>query len=184
MINRYFQRETLAKEPWKNGGGITREIAKSKPGTGFWRVSIADVNQEGAFSTFPHLARILTVIDGSGMILIFPDREIEALLHKPVTFAGDDEVTGRLPDGPIQNFNLIYDADLYDASVDVFQCEDLEGKRPKGCELQILYCLAGSVSLANGEKLPLHSGIINPSHSVKAASEAALLLEIKLSSRP
>ena len=47
--------------PWKNGGGVTREVAKSSDNQGLiWRLSLADVIQEGTFSTFPKLSRILT----------------------------------------------------------------------------------------------------------------------------
>ncbi|MFN9927385.1 MAG: HutD family protein, partial [Phenylobacterium sp.] len=50
--------------PWKNGGGITRELAVWPPGASFddfvWRVSMAEVHQDGPFSSFPGVDRILT----------------------------------------------------------------------------------------------------------------------------
>ncbi|MFB0872681.1 MULTISPECIES: HutD family protein [unclassified Sphingobium] len=55
-------------QPWKNGGGITREVAVFPPGAGMdefeWRVSIADVSAVGAFSPFKGVDRILTVLEG------------------------------------------------------------------------------------------------------------------------
>ena len=43
--------------PWKNGGGVTREIAKGAaagPDDDWgWRISIAEVERDGPFSTFP-----------------------------------------------------------------------------------------------------------------------------------
>lgn len=52
--------EQLVASPWKNGGGVTREIAAQPPGAsldGFaWRVSVADVAQPGPFSRFPGYA--------------------------------------------------------------------------------------------------------------------------------
>ena len=54
--------------PWKNGGGITREIAAWPPGSGFddfaWRISMAEVREDGPFSSFPGVERILTVLEG------------------------------------------------------------------------------------------------------------------------
>ena len=42
---------------WKNGGGSTTEIAVFPPGAGIgafdWRVSMASVVGDGAFSAFP-----------------------------------------------------------------------------------------------------------------------------------
>src|SRR3546814_2998707 len=62
--------------PWKNGGGVTREIASgggtgSRPGPSWgWRVSLAEVAQDGPFSTFPETDRVIAVIDGAGMDLV------------------------------------------------------------------------------------------------------------------
>src|SRR3546814_17304108 len=59
--------------PWKNGGGVTREIASgggtgSRPGPSWgWRVSLAAVAQDGTFSTFTAPERVLAVHDGAGM---------------------------------------------------------------------------------------------------------------------
>ena len=60
----------LATAPWKNGGGVTREIARlDSDGAMVWRLSIADVAVEGPFSKFAGMQRILTVIEGAGMRL-------------------------------------------------------------------------------------------------------------------
>ncbi|EGD04024.1 hypothetical protein B1M_13530, partial [Burkholderia sp. TJI49] len=46
----------LVASPWKNGGGVTREIAAFPPGAALdafaWRVSVADVGAAGPFSRF------------------------------------------------------------------------------------------------------------------------------------
>lgn len=43
--------------PWKNGGGVTVEIAIHPPGASVnafdWRISMATVAQDGPFSSFP-----------------------------------------------------------------------------------------------------------------------------------
>ena len=69
MIEQFFSRDTITATRWKNGGGVTREVAKSPSQAPFWRVSIANVDQEGPFSSFEGLDRILTVIEGKGMVL-------------------------------------------------------------------------------------------------------------------
>jgi environmental stress-induced protein Ves len=47
--------------PWKNGGGVTREVIAHPPGSDLrhfdWRVSIAEIQGAGAFSSFPGTSR-------------------------------------------------------------------------------------------------------------------------------
>ena len=53
QANAIVRAEALQAIPWKNSGGITREIAASPRGAALdtfdWRISIADVEQSGAF---------------------------------------------------------------------------------------------------------------------------------------
>ncbi len=54
--------------PWKNGGGITREVAVSAqaPDDDFdWRVSIAQVDRGGPFSIFVGVERVLIIMKGA-----------------------------------------------------------------------------------------------------------------------
>ena len=65
----------LKAHPWRNGGGVTRELAshpaaaaaQERPGgAGWdWRVSIADVSKAGDFSAFPGMDRVLTVVEAA-----------------------------------------------------------------------------------------------------------------------
>jgi len=53
---------------WKNGGGITRQVAVSPPESAIadfdWRVSIAEIAAAGPFSLFPGIDRSMAVLDG------------------------------------------------------------------------------------------------------------------------
>ena len=53
-------------QPWKNGGGVTREIIRW-PETGNYdvRVSLAEVERDGPFSTFPGYIRWTVLVAGS-----------------------------------------------------------------------------------------------------------------------
>ncbi|MFF8292163.1 HutD family protein [Streptomyces sp. NPDC016309] len=98
--------------PWKNGGGVTREVAAlpENAGTeGFtWRVSLADVAADGSFSTFPGTDRILTVVAGAGMDLDAGGRPLRAERYRPVPFPGDVPTGGRLLAGPVVNLNVMH----------------------------------------------------------------------------
>jgi environmental stress-induced protein Ves len=105
--------------PWKNGGGLTHEIARKDGDAGFlWRLSIAEVARDGPFSCFDGYARILTVIDGAGIALHAPDGVLTALPLHPVAFDGATPIEGRLLNGAILDLNLIYDPTRFKGQVE------------------------------------------------------------------
>src|ERR1700684_204618 len=89
--------------PWKNGRGATTELA-IHPGhadlKGFdWRVSMADVVEDGDFSPFPRYDRTLVVARGAGMELEFDGASAPQRLPGPghaALFSGDWLTCGRL----------------------------------------------------------------------------------------
>ncbi|MEZ6096363.1 MAG: HutD family protein [Pirellulaceae bacterium] len=104
--------------PWKNGGGVTHEIARAEDcGQWLWRLSIAEVESDGPFSRFDGLSRILTVIEGTGINLEMPDGVLAVRPLNPIAFHGELPVIGRLIDGPIRDLNVIFDASRIEASV-------------------------------------------------------------------
>ncbi len=111
--------------PWRNGAGVTTEVAINAGGglQGFdWRVSIADVGQDGPFSAFPGMQRIIAVLEGAGMELTVDGRK-HALQGpgQPYAFSGDSQVESRLLNGPIRDFNLIYAPQRYQARLQWLQ---------------------------------------------------------------
>ena len=101
---------------WKNGGGVTREIAGFPQGAGMdtfaWRVSLAEVAADGPFSAFPGVDRTLTMVEGDGMELTVGT--VAALvnsLYEPRDFAGDVATDCRLLGGPVVNFNVMWRRD-------------------------------------------------------------------------
>ena len=100
----------LVEVPWKNGGGTTREIAAGKMDEKTaWRLSRADVDQDGAFSEFAGLTRILTVASGGGMVLKHAGGMLDADLWQPVQFDGSLKISSQLRDGPLIDLNLMFD---------------------------------------------------------------------------
>jgi len=105
--------EDLLATPWKNGGGITRELACYPAGATFddflWRVSIADVGLSGPFSSFVGIDRIITLLTGAGMQINFVDGRTHMLTETlvPYRFAGEDRLDAQLVDACCQDFNLM-----------------------------------------------------------------------------
>ncbi|MFG2331509.1 HutD family protein [Streptomyces sp. NPDC048604] len=97
---------------WRNGGGVTREVAVGTAGGDpeefAWRVSLADVAAGGPFSAFPGADRILTVVDGAGMELTVDGiRHTLDAPYEPFPFSGDAVTNCRLPAGPVVAFNVM-----------------------------------------------------------------------------
>ena len=111
---------------WKNGLGWTREITRgyarpaqkpAHPGADFpssddwdWRLSIAEIERDAAFSSFPGIDRELVLLRGNGLRLRFGDGRTVDLMppHDRYRFAGEDGVTGELVDGTTHDFNLMW----------------------------------------------------------------------------
>ena len=95
--------------PWRNGGGTTRELL-AWPGAHDWRVrlSVAEVAQDGPFSSFPGVQRWFAVLGGAGVQLRLPDAQHRLTMNSaPFAFDGGMPVDCTLLDGPTQDFNLM-----------------------------------------------------------------------------
>jgi environmental stress-induced protein Ves len=98
---------------WKNGGGITTEIAARPRGAALdafdWRVSTARIAREGPFSAFPGIDRTLAIVSGNGLVLEVEGRDPMTLSagSEPIAFPGDVPTYARLAAGPIADLNVM-----------------------------------------------------------------------------
>ncbi len=108
------------RERWRNGLGWTREILRL-PEQGEWqlRLSIAEIEQDAAFSAFPGVERELVLLQGEGLRLRFDDGRCHTLLppYQRLRFAGEDAISGELVDGYTQDFNLMWRRDALQAEL-------------------------------------------------------------------
>lgn len=98
-------------QPWRNGGGQTRELLAWPPGSGAgWqlRVSVADIDRDGPFSAFPGVQRGFVVLEGAGVVLGFPAGDLTlTTASPPLHFDGADAPGCRLVAGPTRDLNLM-----------------------------------------------------------------------------
>jgi environmental stress-induced protein Ves len=176
---------TLPEIPWKNGGGITREIASEAGKNGLlWRLSIADVSTEGAFSSFSGLARILTVIDGHGLELQSPSKTYDVPQLRPFSFSGDVEIRSVLNNGAIQDFNVIYDPDGIGAEVRVLKGPAQEGISTPATRVCAVFAILGE-SQCNGAMLTQGSCALIKNVGFRVMiPEGSQALYVQLSSLP
>ncbi|MBT2440102.1 HutD family protein [Streptomyces sp. ISL-36] len=112
MAPRILRAEERTPAPWKNGGGVTSEVAAHPEGAALddfaWRVSVADVAHGGPFSAFEGVERIITVVEGPGMALTVDGvSHVMDAAYEPFSFSGDAATGCELLDGPIVDFNVM-----------------------------------------------------------------------------
>jgi uncharacterized protein len=149
--------------PWKNGGGLTREILKvpADAETFDWRLSLATVGAPGPFSAFDGYDRALALVRGAGIELDFgPHGQIS--LRSPgelARFDGAWATDGALIDGPSTDLNLIVAKERAEAQVDVLRLTAPDLIRTSGWEETLVCCISGiaRIETAAGELETLSS---------------------------
>src|SRR5690349_10237772 len=117
--------DELTATPWKNGGGVTRELASYPAGATLddfaWRVSIADVTASGPFSVFPGVDRVIMLLAGDGMLLESGngDRHVLTTTFAPYRFRGEECVQVCLAGSASKDFNLMLRRDRVDGELHV-----------------------------------------------------------------
>ena len=104
--------------PWKNGGGVTTEIAVFPQGAGFddfgWRISAAQVAQGGPFSTFPGIDRKLAILEGRMKLAIAGIGDLELSRDTaPAEFPGDAATNATVLKGPVLDLNVMTRRDRF-----------------------------------------------------------------------
>ena len=143
------------KTPWKNGKGETTELAINDGGTleSFdWRMSMAKVTENGAFSYFSGYLRNLILIEGNGILLQHDQSRIDKL-EDPLSFAtfdGGCYTVATLPAGSIADINIITKADKYHVSVETFiKQQDVQLRASTHC---FIFCLDADSRLFSADK--------------------------------
>jgi environmental stress-induced protein Ves len=100
----------VSPQPWRNGGGQTRELLRWPENSASWRlrISLASVTRRGPFSPYPGVQRWFTVVEGNGVALRVAGKEYRLdTASAPLQFDGDTPVDCDLLDGPTSDLNLM-----------------------------------------------------------------------------
>lgn len=102
---------TYRSMPWRNGRGFTLEIAR-EPAVGAdfaWRLSLADIERDGAFSAYPGYRRALVLVAGSSLQLRFRGHGNSFLdpAKRGTRFEGGWETHCAVPEGSCTDLSLI-----------------------------------------------------------------------------
>jgi environmental stress-induced protein Ves len=113
------------QRPWKNGGGLTREIFVSKSNDDvsdfLWRLSYATVSQSGPFSIFVDVDRWLIQTAGDSMTLHFEDEgRAETLkIFSPFAFKGEAKIDCKLGKTSTEDLNFMVNRRRHAGSMQV-----------------------------------------------------------------
>ena len=138
------------RTPWKNGGGVTVDIAEAyrdgaTPGTWegvIWRFGRTAITVPGPFSDLSGYDRVQSVVAGQGLVLETPDGEIDVRMpFGPVRFAGETPIVSRLEAGPVEVVNLIGDRSAVRLDLKVLIAGQQIGLSPG---IHFVYCPGGA----------------------------------------
>ena len=101
---------------WKNGGGYTAEVvvmpddgaAPTAGSSAFdWRLSIATVDRDGGFSSFPGVSRSLMALSPQGLALVDNGNPVTLRQYDVHHFRGENDVAAVDVTGPTLDLNLM-----------------------------------------------------------------------------
>lgn len=134
--------------PWKNGLGITSEIAIEPPLANFpnddfdWRLSSAKIQNNNNFSTFKGYDRLLTVWHGEGLKLNQNKLKPFEVIH----FSGEENINCELLGQEVIDLGLIYKREKFKASMTTFHLKAEEVLSLKlGTGLHFIFCAKGGL---------------------------------------
>ncbi len=190
-----LDRRQARQMPWKNGGGTTCELAIAPEGAGLedfaWRISCARVASSGPFSHFAGIERSLVLLDGQGL-----DLRLNGLPRTlrpgdpPLLFAGEDQVSAELLDGPISDLNLMTRRSAWRHELQTLQLDRTQAL-PHAADILLIYCQAGPVVVqlpgATAYNLDEGQGLLlkdSPAEPMLSTATSALLYIGRLYRQP
>ena len=108
---RHLPADTRIARAWRNGGGVTHDVALFPEGAGdedfLWRASIATIASDGPFSLWPGIDRALMLLHGMLALTVGgQERDLEGGAPAQI-FAGEEAVSARPCGGACTVFNLM-----------------------------------------------------------------------------
>ena len=96
----------VPKKPWKNGGGVSWEIAADEELPPAWRISVALIDRSGPFSDYAGYDRTIVAVDGDPVELSVNGRHVVLEHGVPFDFPGEARVECTV-NGSARDFNVM-----------------------------------------------------------------------------
>jgi uncharacterized protein len=166
--------------PWKNGGGTATNIVAEPESAGFdafdWRLSGAHVGKAGPFSLFPDVDRTMLILRGGALVIHgLPGGDVTLTMDSaPFDFPGDVAVSATVPDGPIDNLNVMVDRRRFRSAARRVVIGRPETIRPRGV---LLVCCERGTMAVGDEKLGEGDTLVTQ-EAVQLSGGAAIIVDI------
>jgi environmental stress-induced protein Ves len=172
------------KMPWKNGQGVTTELAVARRAgeDGFdWRISTATVAAPGPFSVFPGIDRSLAIVRGGTLALEVEGRPgVTLSTHTPPYAFGGELTVNSTPvleiEGvPIDDFNVMTRRDgwRHTLAQHCLEGQPLPWALPAQLDaVAFLYCAHGEVEVTAGDG---HRMNVPAGHGLRIDPEGSLV---------
>ena len=162
------------EQPWKNGGGVTREVMVSPREASFddfgWRVSIATVQRDGPFSAFAGIDRTIALFEGRMRLAIAGGDTIALSPDSgPLSFAGDAAADATLIEGPVTDLNLMTRRGAFASQMRRQVAGD-----PFVCTATTLVFPLARAALVSGEELDVQDAVLAEANERIAFGTAAV----------
>jgi len=139
--------------PWKNGGGLTRELHREppEPARFDWRLSLATIDAAGPFSAFDDYDRTLTLVRGAGVEMTFHQHGSARLssVGQMAQFDGAWQTSCVLLDGPSTDLNLIVSKTRLQSMSRSVRISAPEAIPTAAWTHTIVCCISGSIQITN-----------------------------------
>lgn len=136
--------------PWSNGSGITYEVLRSPESGDFdWRISLADIDDDGPFSVLNGIDRWIVLLEGDHIILASDEGDHRVEEHVPYAFPGELAVDCTLGAGPARDLSIMTRRGLIESWVEVLTegSHDIDASRGT----HVIVCLAGETEFDEEE---------------------------------
>jgi environmental stress-induced protein Ves len=172
------------RTPWKNGGGVTVDIADAYLPDAtvggwdgmIWRFGRTRIEQPGPFSDLSGFDRHLMVIEGNGLMLHpaeAPSLDVRRPFP-PVSFDGGWRITSELADGPVAVLNLLADRRLAETLLE-FHSAPAAVKLPES--IGLIYAPQAAVIAIDGDVYSL-----SPDAAIRIDGDLPMTVEVKAGS--
>lgn len=177
---RIIRKSAFVEGRWRNGMGVSWDIASEPPGTDDfgWRFAIARIDADVPFSNYPEVDRIFTLIAGNGLDLAFAGGADLAVhrLFVPHPYPCDVPTFCRLRAGPCRALNLFTRRGQWRAAAEVLS----SGAELAHPGLILLFALKGAADV-NGHALAEGDAAVADEHVV--ADTEGFLFAARLSAQ-
>lgn len=159
-------RHEHARMPWRNGGGVTFEVARSPTHARLedfdWRVSIAEVASDGPFSAYPGVQRVIMLLDGAWMGLRVDGVRRRLAPLEPFMFDGASVTSCEIP-SPTRDLNVMTRRGRASACVELIRLGP--AAQTLGADPLLLVCVRGSVTVATPDDEREELGVLDVARS-------------------